>query len=384
MGLTLLALTPLLTIAAIVGMRWRRRRLLRLGRLPAVVALAASRGQWRGLRNFCLLLGLTGLAIGVAGPQWGREAERITSKGRDLIVVLDLSRSMLADDVQPDPSRIARARKALFQLADAVQRRGGHRLGLVAFATRAELVCPLTHDYDHFRDRVAELDPDSLSNELRPGFHRPNEPEPDDVSGTRMGTGIQAAIDAQDPARAGFQDILLVTDGDDPVDDRDWLAPTRAAANKGMGIYVLGIGDPESGGRIPTADGYYLSKEGRPYYSKLNEKPLEEMARITNGEYIPARTSPPRLDEFFETRIETSPKREVADDALPPYRQRYVWFYGAALLFLIAEMTLGGRRRAGSKSASKDAKRQNGRPSAAAADAKPQALVSSLAGGGVQ
>src|SRR5262249_49202497 len=146
-----------------------------------------------GLRGICLSLGIGLLAIGIAGPQWGREWVQAAA-GRDVVVVLDMSRSMLAEQ----PSRFERAKTALDDLSWAVPRRGGHRLGLVVFAGGAKVICPLTHDYDHFREALAQLDAQEPPEELRPESSR---------SGTRIGLGLTEAVrHGQDPRFRGFQD----------------------------------------------------------------------------------------------------------------------------------------------------------------------------------
>src|SRR5262249_23508532 len=152
-------------------------------------------------------LGLTVLVIGIAGPQWGRDWTQAVAPGRDLVVVLDLSRSMLAEQ----PSRLHRARAGLINLAESLRERGGHRVARVVFAGRAKVVCPLTHDYDHFREAVEEIDADRLPPDIAP--------TDDDPSGTRIGAGIRAAVDLHDPRNRGFQDVLLLSDGDDPARD---------------------------------------------------------------------------------------------------------------------------------------------------------------------
>src|SRR5262249_22924949 len=139
--------------------------------------------------------------VGVAGPQWGRDWEEAAASGPDLVVVLDLSRSMLAQDVLP--SRSERARKALRELSYTIERRGGQRVALVVFAARARVVCPLTHDYDHFRLAVDQQDPANTPRELRPHSGGP-------TSGTRIGAGLEAAVKALDPSTGTPALIILL------------------------------------------------------------------------------------------------------------------------------------------------------------------------------
>jgi Ca-activated chloride channel family protein len=343
-GLHLLFLLPILTVLSVFAGRQRRRALLRLGRLPALLALADRRRQWRGLRSLLLVMGMSTLAVGVAGPQWGREPVTATAPGRDLVVVLDLSRSMLVEDVLP--CRLEKAQAALKELIENLKQRGGHRVALVAFAGRAKIVCPLTHDYDHFLERVGELGAAHLPPDLRPSGAEA-------VSGTRIGAGLLLAVEAHDVRfrGTGIQDILLLSDGDDPATDMEWAEGADAAREAGMPVYTVGIGDPNEGHPVPGGVQGFLTHQGKTVRSKLHEAPLEEIARRTKGTYTAARTGPIRLTELFRGTIEAGPKREAVDEAPPVYRQRYVWFFAAALLLLTLEMTIGGRNPSAKKPA---------------------------------
>jgi len=140
---------------------------------------------------------------------------------------------MLAQDVLP--SRFERAKKALLELSEAFQARGGNRLALVGFAGRPKAYCPLTHDYDFFRTALAELDAASLPPELQPAAGQPG-------SGTRIGAALCAAVELQDSQATGYQDIILLSDGDDPARDDEWRSGVLAAKAKGIGVYTIEIG----------------------------------------------------------------------------------------------------------------------------------------------
>jgi Ca-activated chloride channel family protein len=327
--LLLLAMLPLMGVMAFLAARRRRRTLARFSAPSLLKGLALNGGRIQLLRRLCLAGGLVLLITAIAGPQWGRDWEQSTAPGRDLVVVLDLSRSMLAEDVLPN--RVERARQALRQLSYAIQERGGHRLALVAFAARARLVCPLTHDYDHFRAALAELDAANLPPDLRPKG-------PDAVSGTRIGAGLRTAVDAHDPRFRGYQDILLISDGDDPAQDEEWREGVEAAFRAGIPVHTVGVGNPNVASPIPLAGGGPLRHQGEVVLTKLEEQPLRAIAEGTHGTYTPARTDRLPLAELFRTCIEPRPTHDNPDDALPLYRQRYPWFLGAALLFLALEM----------------------------------------------
>jgi Ca-activated chloride channel family protein len=339
----LVFLLPVLSVLSMLAVRRQRRALARFGRLPALLAVTAWRRQWRGLRFFCVSMALSILALGIAGPQWGREPVVQVAHGRDLVIVLDLSRSMLADDVLP--SRLDHAKRAIRELVTSLHERGGHRISLVAFAGRGRIVCPLTHDYDHFLDRLQELDADKLPVELRPG--------PESVSGTRMGLGLELAVEAHDARFQGkeVQDIVLLGDGDDPAGDNEWFNGLLAAQKAEIPVHTIGIGDPDKGRPIPAPEpGGYLQHKGQNVLTRLIEPPLQTMAEQTRGIYTPARTGPITLVELFRTKIEPGRKREAVDEALPVYRQRYPWFFGAALLLLTLEMISGKKGKTKSES----------------------------------
>src|SRR5438132_976589 len=156
-ALTALAIIPLLGLLVWHARRRRRRLLASLGDPNALSVAHRSRRGWRGA-SWAVALGL--LVIAAAGPRWGQGPSPPTMPGCDIMLVVDLSRSMLARDALPN--RLARAKESLEELVDHVQAHGGHRLGIVAFAGRAQIVCPLTNDYDHVRTKLASHTADPL------------------------------------------------------------------------------------------------------------------------------------------------------------------------------------------------------------------------------
>jgi Ca-activated chloride channel family protein len=330
--LWLLMAVPLLIALGVWSSRRRRQVLARLGDPAAVDMQLASRRGWRRLSGLCLLLGLLGLGVGMAGPQWGRDWSQSAAPGRDLVVVLDCSRSMLAET----PSRLRRARDALIDLADAVERRGGHRLALVLFAGKAKLACPLTHDYDHFRSKLENLEAVAQERDL--------EPRPGEKSGTRLGQAISLAATCDDPRFIEQRDILLLSDGDDPVADAEYRNGGRIAAAFGIRVHSIGIGDPNKPSVIPLRSGP-LKHEGQLVLTRLEEARLREIAEMTGGNYTPARTRILPLGALYLDTIDRLPERPDSDDALPVYQQRYVWFLAPALGFLILFTFLGDGSR---------------------------------------
>lgn len=331
--LAFLALLPALGVLALWARRRRRLALARIGSPVALEGMLTGRRRPRLLRGLSLLLGMACLGLGAAGPQWGRDWGQAAAPGRDLVVVVDCSRSMLAET----PSRLERCREALLDLCRAVQRRGGHRLALVFFAGRARLVCPLTHDYDHFRDTLARLPEAPFDPDLQPG--------PGDTSGTRIGRGLREALAAHDPRFPGARDILLLSDGDDPAAHQgEWRQAAAEARGLNIPVHTVAIGDPDTEHRIRIGNGY-LRHGGQEVRSRLHEAPLREIAHTTRGLATLARTDTLPLGDLYLGEIASLPVREDTEDALPVYRQHFALFLAPAFALLATALTLGDRAR---------------------------------------
>jgi Ca-activated chloride channel homolog len=321
-----------------VGGYLRRRALATLGQGHAVSGQIPRRTKARVLSRLAMFLAVALLAIGLAGPRWGKGDETGVVRGRDLVIVFDLSKSMLAEDIADADarSRWEAGRKGLFEMIDAVQLRGGHRLALVAFASRAWVLCPLTADYDLVRLRVEELDPMAPPPEIYP---RPGEPF---ISGTRIGEGLRLAVAVHDPRFPGHQDILLISDGDDPGGDYEWQKGVAAAREAGMPIHVVGLGQP--GDPKDPRDWTTVTVGEEFIQTRLVEEDLREVARLTRGEYYPARRDVPQLGDFFANVLEHRPSRDIPEGLLPLPRERYLWFLGPALALMLGSWWLEGRR----------------------------------------
>jgi Ca-activated chloride channel family protein len=317
MMLAALSALPVLSVLAILASHRRQRSLVALGGLALGAVLLRRRPS--RLRAFIQWLGLVLLAIGMAGPRWGRDWSQSAAPGRDIVVAVDLSRSMYAEA----PSRVELARLALLDLADSLRQRGGHRLALVVFAGRARLVCPLTHDLDHFRESVKSIDE--------------KVPDPDLGAGTRIGAGLTQAVDAHE-GRSRARDILLLSDGDDPARDGEWRTGLDRARAAEIPVHCIALGDAASGHRIPVAGGW-LMHEGKEVQTRREDAPLREIARRTGGELILASSQPlPLGEQYLALASGHRAANEDSPDALPVYRQRGAWFLLPA--FVLLSLTL--------------------------------------------
>ena len=322
-ALWLLWLLPLFSLLNRWATYRRRQAVAAIGRPAAVAGQLTHPRPPRRWLGFAYPLAWTLLVFGVAGPRWGKSDEPGVAVGRDVVVVIDLSRSMLAEDMS-DPAAKARweaARAGALDLLDAMARRGGHRVGVVVFAARPKLLCPLTTDYEHVRAILEDVD----------GRFPPPECKPvgDLASGTRIGAALVAAVEMHDPRFIGSQDVVLVSDGDDPEEyDKEWVRGANAARAATVPVHAVGVG---SATKLTT-----LELGGEKVETQLQEEALKQIAAETDGHYVASRTSTPRLGEFFLNRIEGQrPRTVLSDDQIPQPKERYPWFLAPALLLFL-------------------------------------------------
>jgi len=327
--LWLLLLLPALVVGLALRYGWRRRTLARLGHVPQVRRLADSVSPTRRLTKAILLvLGTALVILSVARPQAGESSTLAPSVGIDIVVALDFSKSMLAQDAYP--SRIERAKAELSRLLDSLK---GDRVGLVAFAGET-LSYPLTTDYG-----AAKL------------FWRDMTPLDMPVGGTAVGKAVVAAnrllagVRGKGPPRS--QVILLLTDGEDH--ESDPIEAAKESAKQGIRIYAVGIGS-RSGEPIPllnedgTVAGYMPKPGGGFVTTRVDEKTLKQLASVTRGRYIAM--DPRRFGvEPILSEVSKLKKSESKSRLIRHYDEVYALFLLPGFLLLLLELCLADRRR---------------------------------------
>jgi Ca-activated chloride channel family protein len=290
--------------------------------LPGLVSGISSRRQ--KLKSTCLLLGVAALILALARPQWGFSWEQVRVRGVDIVVAIDTSKSMLAEDIAPN--RLQRAKLAAL---DLMQLAKSDRLGLVAFAGSAFLQCPLTIDDTAFRQSVETLNVNTI-------------PE----GGTSLSEAIQTAQSAFKEGE-NHRILVLMTDGEDQ--DSGAVEAAKKAAQAGLRIYTIGIGTTDGELlRIKDAQGnpdYVRDEQGNVVKSHLNEDLLREIARATEGGfYLPLRGAK-TMDSLYEEGLAKLPKSEHQQKLVKQFEERYHWPLACAIVLLIIEVLIPERKR---------------------------------------
>jgi Ca-activated chloride channel family protein len=306
---------------------WRRRQglltqFIQARLLPSLtIGISATRQK---IRLASLVLAVVCLILTLARPQWGFDWEEVKLRGLDIVVAIDTSKSMLAEDIAPN--RLARAKLAAL---DLMQQAKSDRLGLVAFAGSAFLQCPLTIDDSAFRQSVAALDVNIIP---------------------QGGTAIAEAIDT---ALTAFKEddnhkvLVLFTDGEDH--DSGALEAAQKAAKEGLRIYTVGIGTAEGELlRVKDAQGgsdYIRDEQGNVVKSHLNETLLQQIAGATEGGfYLPLRGAK-TIDTLYEQGLAKLPKSQHQEKFIRQYHERYYWPLALAITLLLVEMLFPERAR---------------------------------------
>ena len=328
---------PVVAVAFLAaGLLLLRRRLAlrRLAALPSVSWLLARRSRPL-LKTALVLSAIVLLAIALLGPQWGRAlVPTQPAPSRAVLLVLDVSRSMLAEDVAP--SRLGRAGPTCCDLLAVLEKKGGYRVGLIAFADRAALLCPLTSDYRCLQEEIARVSVDSV----RLHGHSASD------DGTLIGTALRRAAAAIDQESAPSTAVLLISDGGDM--ESDTLAAAEPLARLGVPVHAIGLGDPTHEALIPLSDSNgrrYLEYHGQPVRTRLQEDVLREVARRTGGQYIAAGTGFLDVERLPDTLLAARAAREVQTASPPTYLHRFQWFVAPAVVLLLLELLIKAPRR---------------------------------------
>lgn len=319
-----LLLIPAFSILFILYMIWKKRAARKFGDFEVVSQLMPMRSMRKLTTKFVLLmLAFAFLVIAVANPQIGSKLEKVQRKGADLVIALDVSNSMLSQDIRPD--RLTRAVQGITKLIDKLE---GDRIGIVVFAGKAYVQLPITTDYS-----AAKMFLSTISTQMVPS----------------QGTAIADAIELSEQSFKSddrSKAIIIITDGEDH--EGAVMEAAKTAAEKGIKIFTIGMGSPE-GSPIPLVDkfgrqtGYKTDRDGRTIISKLDETTLQQIAAAGSGIYVRASTGQDGLSKILD-EINSLEKKEIETNTFSEYEGRFQYFLALSLLFLLMEFMIPDKK----------------------------------------
>ena len=317
--LFLLLLIPLFVLVQYFVLRLRRKRIRKFGDENLVKQMMPSYSSakvWVRLTLF--LIGFFFFIIALARPQIGATLKERETKGAEIMIVLDVSNSMLAEDYSPN--RLERAKLAISRLVDKLR---DDRVGLIVFAGNSFVQLPVTTDYVS-----AKMFLNSISTESVP------------IQGTAIGEAINTAMRSFSSQSQKSRAIIVITDGENHEDDP--VAAAEQAAELGIRVFTIGVGSPK-GKPIPLNGELIKDKDGNIVVTKLDEGVLKDVAAAGNGVYVRAGNTEFGLNPIIDQL------RELEDEkynsvVFEEWDEQYMYFLGIALLFFVIEMLVGDRR----------------------------------------
>jgi Ca-activated chloride channel family protein len=321
--LYLLLAIPVFILLYIIAKRLKKKAFAAFGDWPLILRLMPDYSGSRGTLKLVLLtLAWLMFVIGLSDPQTGSKLEKIKRQGIDLVFALDVSNSMLAQDIAPN--RLERAKQAITRLLDNLE---NDRVGLVVFAGKAYVQMPLTTDYSATRLFLANINPGMIP-----------------VQGMSIGDAIETAAGCFGKTKQS-KAIILITDGENHESDASEAA--RSAASAGIKVYTIGMGLPD-GAPIPVFNsgiqiGYKKDRQGNTVISKLDDQLLREVAASGKGEYIRANNSQAGVKEVFD-QINNLEKVEYDSQIFSDYEDRFQFFLLAGLILLCTELLISEKK----------------------------------------
>ena len=317
--LWLLLLVPLIPVLYGVSRRLRTLRIRRFGDEELVKELMPSSSAGKGwVRIILWTLAFACFVIGLARPQVGAKLREHESKGAEIMICLDVSNSMLAQDYSPN--RLERAKLAISRIVDKLQE---DRIGLIVFAGTSFVQLPITTDYVSAKMFLNSIDTQSVP-----------------IQGTAIGDAILTAAKGFSAQSEKSRAIIVITDGENHEDDP--VAAARQAVELGCKVYTIGVGSTQ-GQPIPVEGGLLKDRDGNIVVTRLDEKTLRETADAGEGAYVHAGNEEFGLNPVIAD-IRKMEAEEFSSVVFEEYDEQYMYFFAAALALFVLELLIGERR----------------------------------------
>ena len=317
--LLLLLLIPFFFLIHALMLRLRLRRIRKFGDEALVAKLMPSYSKAKSwLRLVFFSIGFFFFAIGLSRPQIGAKLKEHETKGAEIMIVLDVSNSMLAEDYSPN--RLERAKLAISRLVDKLRE---DRIGLIVFAGNSFVQLPITTDYVSAKMFLNSITTGSVP-----------------VQGTAIGDAINTAMRSFSVQSEKSRAIVIITDGENHEDDP--VAAAKTAAEMGVRVFTIGVGSPE-GKPIPMDGELLKDKDGNIVVTRLDEKVLQDIAAAGNGVYVRAGNSEFGLNPIIDD-IKKMEDELYSSVVFEEYDEQFMYFLAIALFFFVLELLIGDRR----------------------------------------
>ncbi|MBO7685174.1 MAG: VWA domain-containing protein, partial [Kiritimatiellae bacterium] len=328
----MLALVALVPVAGALWVFLRARAERRLAGFVAPglkTRLMPPNPRLFSLQAGLLLAGLALILFAVSRPRWGQSVQKVQIRSRNVVIALDVSRSMLAADVRPN-----RLERAKADLADLIKSLDGDRCALVAFRRTGAVLCPLTTDYAFLRSAIEGASPDSAAR-----------------GETDLGSAIRTSLDVLDSAQDEHNAIILISDGGDLRGGA--LDAAKLAKNRSVPVFTVGLGNDAMESTVPDASGTGVQTyQGKAVKTRLVNETLSQIARTSGGRYVPlatANTAETTLGAIYRKFLSHVAEAERAEEEELRATERFGWFLvpGVLLVLLAAALSRGrfaGRR----------------------------------------
>ena len=318
------AIIPILVLAYFINLSWKKRALKLFGETTIIQQLMPDVSKTKPVIKFLLLLlAFLFLVTGIINPQIGTKLEEVKREGADIIIALDVSNSMKAEDLAPN--RLERAKQAISKLIDKLE---GDRIGVIVFGGQAYVQLPVTTDY-----AAAKLFLENIDTDIIP------------TQGTAIGAAIDLAIESFGKDEGKNRAVIIITDGENHEDDA--LRATQDAVGKGIVIHTIGMGSV-NGSPIPVYKnkiqvGFKKDKDGSTVITKLNEPMLQEISATGNGIYVRAANSETGLNTIL-SEIKKLDKKQFESKMYTDYDDKFYYFIAIALILIIIEIFISERK----------------------------------------
>jgi Ca-activated chloride channel family protein len=319
--LILLLVIPLAALLYALYLRGRRKALSRFGNLQTLRQLMPNASVARGWVKLTLwMLAFLFLVLGICRPQLGARVKEVKRKGAEIIIALDVSSSMMAQDFTPN--RLENAKRAIARLVDQL---GNDRIGLIVFAGDAYIQLPITSDYVS-----AKLFLNAINTGIVPR------------QGTAIGKAIITAIRSFSLQSEKSRALIIISDGENHEDDP--VEAAQLAVKEGIKIYAIGIGSPQ-GSPIPLKEGGLMKdRQGNMVVTRLDEAVLEKTAAAGNGIYVRASTSNLGLNDIVND-VRKLDKQELSSVIYEDFNEQYHYFFYLAVALLVLELLIIERKK---------------------------------------